>query len=79
MPTLTFKVSPEEARAIRAKARAEKRTLSAFLRARVLEKKPGHPRKLIVRKHPMSGLSYDATPGPPVSQAEIDACLMDYP
>jgi len=79
MPTLTFKVSPEEARAIRAKARAEKRTLSAFLRTRVLENKPARPRKLVVKKHPESGLRYDATPGRPVTQAEIDACLADFP
>ena len=37
MPTLTFKVSPAEARAIRAKARAEKATVSAFLRAAAQE------------------------------------------
>eukprot|EP01041_Mallomonas_annulata_P036559 gene36559-59691_t len=34
MPTLTFKVSPAEARAIRGKARAERGTVSAFLRPR---------------------------------------------
>jgi hypothetical protein len=75
MPTLTFKVSPEEARANRAWARAENCTLSAFLRARVLEPKPARRRKLIIKKHPVSGLPYDATPGRPVAQAEIDACL----
>lgn len=79
MPTLTFKVSPAEARRIRAKARAEKCTLSAFLRTRVLETNPVRRRKIIIKKHPVSGLRYDATPGQAVTQAEIDACLADFP
>ena len=50
MPTLTFKVSPAEARAIRGKARAERGTVSAFLRTRALDAPPA-PRKIIIKKH----------------------------
>lgn len=77
MKTLTFKVSPEEARLIRAGARAERATLSAYLRKKALGgKKIG---RRILKKNPISGLVVDATPGPVVSQAEIDAALAEYP
>ncbi len=79
MPTLTFKVSPEEARAIRARATAEKASVSAFLRRRVLDQKPTQPRQLILKKHPVSGLSFNATPGRPITQEEIDATLAEFP
>lgn len=79
MPTLTFKVSLTEAQAIRARARAEKASVSAFLRRRVLDQKPARQRKLILRKHPVSGLSFKANPGRAVAQEEIDAALADFP
>jgi hypothetical protein len=80
MPTFTFKVSPEEARTIRAKARAEKSSVSAFLRTRVLDAKPA-PRKVIIKKHPVSGLPYNATDvgGPIVTHEQIKAALADFP
>jgi len=80
MPTLTFKVSPEEARAIRKRARAARSTLSAFLRAKALGTKPRR-HKIVVRKHPVSGLPYDAGGKdlPPVSLEEIKAALPDFP
>ncbi|MFM9090144.1 MAG: plasmid mobilization protein [Verrucomicrobiota bacterium] len=81
MPTLTFKVTPDEARAIRTKARAEKATVSAFLRARVLDAPNVRPRRRIIRRHPVSGLCYDATAAgaPVVSQEQIRAALADFP
>lgn len=80
MPTITFKVTPAEARELRARARAERATLSAYVRAKALPEEP-RPRKgkLVIKRHPVSGLLYDATPGPMVSQAEIDAALADFP
>jgi len=36
MPTITFKVTPEEAALLRARAKAAQRTLSEFLRDQVL-------------------------------------------
>ena len=79
MPTLTFKVSPAEARAIRQRARQEKATLSKFLRARALDATPAAPRRRVIKRHPVSGLLVDATPGPPVTQGQIDAALADFP
>jgi len=76
MPTLSFKVSPEEARAIRSKARAERATVSAFLRIRALGAPPA-PRKIIIKKHPVSGLLYDAG-GPLVTREQIKAALADF-
>lgn len=80
MPTLTFKVSEEEARVLRAKARAENTTLSAFLRSRVLE--VASPRqRLTVRRHPVSGLPYDAggRGRDVVTRDTIKALLADFP
>ncbi len=80
MPTLTLELTAAESRALRAKARAEKQTLTAFARSRLIDKsaQPAR-RKLIIKKHPVSGLPYNATPGPMVSQAEIDAALAEFP
>ena len=78
MPTITFKVSPAEARALRACAHAAKTTLSAYLRRRALPL-AAPKRRLVLKKHPVSGLTYNAAPGPMVSQAQIDAALADYP
>lgn len=79
MPVLTFKVTEAEERAIRAKARAAKaESLSAFLRKAVLGDTPAR-RELVVKTHPVSGLPYDATPGPAVTDEEIRAALADFP
>jgi len=81
MPTLTFKVSPEEARTIRAKARAAKSSVSAFLRSRVLDAKRAKVRRRVIKRHPVSGLLYDATNegGPSVTHEQIKAALADFP
>ena len=80
MPTITFKVSLAEAREIRHRARVEKATVSKFLRTLALgSDKSNGRRKLILKKHPISGLLVDATPGPKVSRAEIDAALAEFP
>lgn len=80
MPTLTFKVSDDEARLLRARARAEKTTLSAFLRARVLDAAPAR-RKIVMRKHPVSGLPCDAGAGKRavVTRDAVKALLADFP
>ena len=77
MPVLSFKVSAGEARTIRALAKAKKKTVSAYLREQAL---PDRKRaKLAVRRHPVSGLIYDATPGLTVTEEEIRAALADFP
>lgn len=78
MPTLTFKVSAEEAQRIRAKARAERATLSASLRQSALGD-PAKPAKIVRRKHPVSGLTYNAAPGRVVTDEDIRAALADFP
>lgn len=77
MPVLSFKVSPAEARTIRARAKARKKTVSAYLREQALP--PRKRVKLTVRRHPVSGLIYDATPGLMVTEEEIRAALADFP
>jgi len=81
MPTISFKVSAEEARALRRKVRAEKTTLSAYLRKTALGTSTEAPRKIVTRKHPVSGLPFNAagTRYRVVSQEEIRAALADFP
>ncbi len=81
MVAITFKVSPEEASAIRAAARASRKNVSAFIRSKVIETPAKMPRRRIIKKHPVSGLPYDATDegGRTVSLEEIRAALADFP
>ena len=81
MPTLTFKVSPDEAREIRAAARREKQSVSAHLRAAVLGKKQPRPPRMRLAKHPVSGLPYNAAGKnlPAVSLDQIKAAMADFP
>lgn len=79
MPTLTFKVSIEEDRRIRARAKANAKSVSEYLRRAALPAQKKSRRKLVLKKHRVSGMLYDATPGPPVTQASIDAALADFP
>ncbi len=79
MPVLTFKVTATEARTIRAKARAAKaKSVSSFLRNSVLgERAPAV--RVIRRRHPVSGLPYNAASGRVVTDEEIRAALADFP
>ena len=82
MPTLTFKVSPREALAIRRRARQEKATLSKFLRDCALGSAPiVTRRKVRMKKHPVSGLPYDASGEglPMVTHEQVAAALADFP
>jgi hypothetical protein len=81
MPTLTFKVTAAEARTIRARARAAKGTVSTYLRAAALPApaKRAHV-KVVMKRHPLSGLPYVAFPvGPKVTAEEIKEALADFP
>jgi predicted transcriptional regulator len=79
MPVISLKVSPADARRIRALARARKKTVSAYLREQALPAPPSAERRVSLKKHRASGLSYDAAPGPPVTDEEIQAALVDFP
>lgn len=80
MPVITFKVTPPEARIIRARARALRTTVSAYLRRAALGQETGSKRARVVRRrHPVSGLTYNATAGRTVTEEEIRAALADFP
>jgi hypothetical protein len=81
MPVLTFKVSDPEARVIRAKARAARSSLSAYLRRAALgHASANHPVKVVRRRHPVSGLTYNAAASRrAVTDDEIRAALADFP
>ena len=77
---ISFKVDPETERKIRAKARAEKTSVSAYLRKVVLGDEVTAPAKMLPRKHPVSGLPYNAASTRTlVADAEIKAALADFP
>lgn len=79
MPVISFKVTAAEARQIRARARAEKAgSVSAYLRKTALGESTAAAR-VVRRKHPVSGLTYNAAPGRVVSDEEIRAALADFP
>ncbi|MGH8019824.1 MAG: plasmid mobilization protein [Opitutaceae bacterium] len=81
MPTISFKVSVEEARELRRRVRAEKTTLSDYLRKSALGAKPARRRRMVIKKHPVSGLPYDAAGDglPTVTREEIAAALAEFP
>ena len=80
MPVLSFKVDPQSASRIRAHARAAKSSVSAYLRKAALGEAGMKPAKIVRRKHPVSGLPYNAAgTGRVVSDDEIRAALADFP
>lgn len=80
MPVLTFKVSDPEARIIRARARAQRTSVSAYLRRAALgESGRKRPVKVVRRRHPVSGLTYNAAIGRRATDDEIRAALADFP
>jgi len=78
MPVISFKVSAEHARHLRRAARVKHATVSEYLREAT---KPDAPprRRMMIRMHPISGLPYDASPGPVVTDAMIKEALADFP
>lgn len=70
----------EEARKIRARARAAKApSVSDFLRKVALDEKKHVRSRRVLIKHPLTGVMIDATPGPIVTDEEIKAALADFP
>ena len=80
MPVITFKVTSEEAREIRAAARRARRSVSAHVRAELLGKKTRRP-LLRMEKHPVSGGWYNAAGKnlPRVTLEDIKESLRDFP
>lgn len=80
MPVLTFKVSELEARIIRARARARRTSLSAYLRHVALgQDGRSRPSRIVRRRHPVSGLTYNAARGREATADELRAALADFP
>jgi hypothetical protein len=77
---MSFKVDSQSAQRIRAKAREAKTSVSAYLRKVALGDEQKKPVKIVRRKHPVSGLPYNAgATGRMVTDDEIRAALIDYP
>ena len=79
MPIMTFKVSEAEAQAIRAKARAARaQSVSSYLRKQALGEEP-RKKRIVLRRHPVSGLLCNAAKRRTVTAQEIKAALADFP
>jgi hypothetical protein len=80
MTTLTFKVTDEEARLIRSRARQERVTVSEYLRRRasVSPFSSGKPRKV---RCPHTGAMIFASPDnqPPLTTNAVRELLSDFP
>jgi hypothetical protein len=80
MPVLSFKVDAQSAQRIRANARAAKSSVSAYLRKAALGDDGKTAATIVRRKHPLSGLPYNASgTGRRVTDEEIRAALADFP
>jgi len=80
MPVLSFKVDPQAASQIRARARAAKSSVSAYLRKAALGDGAKMPAKIVRKNHPVSGLPFNASSSSRlVSDEEIRAALADFP
>jgi hypothetical protein len=79
MPVISFKVSAEHARHLRRAARLKHKTVSEYLRDTTKPETP-RPPKMIIKKHPVSGLSYNAAPGQPdYTIDQLKEMLADFP
>ena len=82
MPTITFKVSAQEAAHIRRLARREGRTVSEFLRHRAIQSPvAAESHGYHVEKSPVTGLPVMHAPErtPPVTSEQVRALLSDFP
>ena len=78
--TISFKVSDEEARLIRSRARKEGISVSEYLRRRARTSTPG-PRKPPLVRCPHTGAMIFAAPGdqPPLTTEGVRELLADFP
>ena len=80
MPTITFKVSADEARRIKAEARGKKMTLSEYIRRRALSggKSPSRVRQ--VRCSHTGATIFSSPPGAsPLTTDTVREMLADFP
>jgi hypothetical protein len=80
VPLFSFKVSEDEARLIRAKARSAKEpSVSSYLRKSALGGEASTPAVIARKKHPISGLPYNAAEGRSATDEQIRAALAEFP
>jgi hypothetical protein len=81
MPTLSFKVTTEQARSIRERARAQRSSVSHYLRKSALGETTARRHDVVIKEHPVSGLPYDAGGScqTVVTRDQIRALLADFP
>ena len=82
MPTITFKVSAQEAAHIRRLARREGRTVSEFLRQRAIQSPaPAETAGYRIETSPVTGLPVMHAPTSiaPVTSEQVRALLSDFP
>ena len=79
MNTIAFKATDELEAFIRQQAATRKTSVSQYIRGVFEALKPKRACKVIPKRHPVSGLWYNAAPPPRVpTQAELDEALKDY-
>jgi len=77
--TASVKLTREEMSLLRRDAGAKRMTISDYFRAAIFPPKKTARAKIILKKHPLSGLLYNAAPPPRIpTQAELDEALKDY-
>lgn len=80
MPVVSFKVTEEQARELRRAARRKRQTVSEYLRTAAFPSAARPKRSVIIKKHPISGLPYDASPDAvAATEEQIKAALADFP
>lgn len=80
MPVLTFKASPDEARRIRALARRDRTTVSAFLRRRALGDVGSQGAVRMVRcPHTGAMIFAPDNSGPPLTTEAVKEMLSTFP
>ena len=80
METLTFKVTEDEARAIRAKARLEKLTVSEYLRRRALNRSSQTSNVRLIRCSKTGAMIFGPLPDePPLTTDSVRQILADFP
>lgn len=79
MPTITFKVTPEEAASLRARARAAQLTLSEFLRDQVLGTAPNKKNRLELSKKTGILTIPRKRHARPITSEKVSELLSDFP
>lgn len=80
MPTLTFKVTIDEARRIRTEAKAGKMTLSEYVRRRALnDRKTPRPVRRLRCEHTGAKIFSSPAGAPPLTTETVREMLADFP